>query len=306
MLIEHHVPQQNQAERNSFLIGSGPFYPEFVTAALGLLYGEQRPSTMTSMPNGFLRVRIADTRCWLRSVHIGPAAMKVEIDGSDRTGVFLVVSRPGASEKRVSVARRRRISIAMSGTLDLMYIFLVRDHDWLDYRIVDSALIRGGSARQLASRGVTLAAESVSSAIESWIYQGEGPTIEFKQEIPKDPRGFLKTVVALANAGGGAILVGVVDRTGEIIGVGPDTGPIKDRIVNIIRNRCEPEPGFDLEDVDIQSKRIIVVRVHPGPNKPYGIDPPTAQYFVRRGANTFPASPAEVRAMVASDLAHPR
>ena len=41
--------------------------------------------------------------------------------------------------------------------------------------------------------------------------QGEGPAIEFKREQPRS-ENIAREIVALANAGGGTILLGVTDR----------------------------------------------------------------------------------------------
>jgi hypothetical protein len=61
-----------------------------------------------------------------------------------------------------------------------------------------------------------------------------------------------------------------------------------------------PLPSFDVEIVDVDGFGVIAITVAPGSEPPYGIGTSDrdVRYYVRRAANTFPASPADVRALV--------
>ena len=50
------------------------------------------------------------------------------------------------------------------------------------------------------------------------IARGEGKTVEFKQDVPKDVMRYVPTAVAFANTMGGVIVFGISD-TGEIVGI---------------------------------------------------------------------------------------
>lgn len=51
------------------------------------------------------------------------------------------------------------------------------------------------------------------------ISKGENNQLEFKSEVPKEDRKYLKTVVAFSNSSGGRILFGVSDdRTIHSVG----------------------------------------------------------------------------------------
>ena len=51
------------------------------------------------------------------------------------------------------------------------------------------------------------------------ILKGESATLEFKEQLPSNSEKYTKTVVAFANSQGGKIVVGVNDKTREIVGV---------------------------------------------------------------------------------------
>ena len=72
-------------------------------------------------------------------------------------------------------------------------------------------------------------------------YFGEGKNIEFKQEIPSKHEKFLKDIIAFANTSGGKTIIGIVDETKEVVGIG-DQSPFKlsDSISTMISDACTP------------------------------------------------------------------
>lgn len=50
------------------------------------------------------------------------------------------------------------------------------------------------------------------------IKTGESANTEFKVEVPKKSEKYIKSVVAFANTAGGKIILGVDDKTHEIVG----------------------------------------------------------------------------------------
>jgi len=57
-------------------------------------------------------------------------------------------------------------------------------------------------------------------------YFGEGKNIEFKQNLPSKHEKFLKDIIAFANTSGGKTIIGIVDETKEVVGIG-DQSPFK-------------------------------------------------------------------------------
>lgn len=54
--------------------------------------------------------------------------------------------------------------------------------------------------------------------LEDIIGSGEGKTVEFKQDIPKDVMRYIPTVVAFSNTIGGMMIFGVSDSR-EVTGI---------------------------------------------------------------------------------------
>ena len=106
------------------------------------------------------------------------------------------------------------------------------------------------------------------------IVRGESKTVEFKIMLPKDSEKYIKTIVAFANSQGGQLIVGVDDKTREVVGVDEDIlFRVMDSISNAVSDSCEPQivPNVELQTVD--GKTVIVITVAPGPNRRGRIDP---------------------------------
>jgi Putative DNA-binding domain len=103
----------------------------------------------------------------------------------------------------------------MSGKAEGAWVVLRRGDEWLDRRFLAWPYTR---ERQ---PGVEIEIEP-ATRLEGLIGGGEGPTIEFKEELPTNDadskRNVMKTVAAFANGDGGAILFGVTNE-GQIDGV---------------------------------------------------------------------------------------
>lgn len=112
---------------------------------------------------------------------------------------------------------------------------------------------------------------SVLMSLEE-IIAGESKTIEFKEELPADSKKYMKTVVAFSNTAGGKIIIGISDKTREIVGVPKEkVFQIMDGIMNAITDTCTPQiiPNITLQS--IEDKTLIVIEVYPGKQRPYYI-----------------------------------
>jgi hypothetical protein len=109
------------------------------------------------------------------------------------------------------------------------------------------------------------------SEIKQLVEQGESNTVEFKRQIegrPGDVDEFMESVVAFANSKGGIILLGVDDDT-QIYGLSDKDS--EERIGDIIRSHCIPEPKYECIRRRIGEKEIIVIKVEEGSDKPYTV-----------------------------------
>ena len=99
---------------------------------------------------------------------------------------------------------------------------------------------------------------------------GESRHIEFKEEIPKKHEKFLKDIIAFANTSGGKTIVGIVDDTGEVVGL-KDQNPFKlsDAISNMISDACTPQINTEITPKTIDGKTVLEIEVFHGKYCPY-------------------------------------
>ncbi|MFT8309988.1 MAG: RNA-binding domain-containing protein [Sporolactobacillus sp.] len=126
----------------------------------------------------------------------------------------------------------------------------------------------------------------------------ESETVELKQIVVDDIK---KEVIAFANCQGGILYIGVSDD-GTIIGI-DDTDGAMLQITNMVRDSIKPDMTMFVhyETREIDGKRIIVVHVQRGTNRPYyltrkGLRPEGV--YVRQGASAVPATDTAIRQMI--------
>ena len=54
------------------------------------------------------------------------------------------------------------------------------------------------------------------------LFSGESKNIEYKAMVPEKSEKYMKTVIAFANTQGGKLIIGVDDRTHQVVGVNND------------------------------------------------------------------------------------
>ncbi|MCF7919067.1 MAG: putative DNA binding domain-containing protein [Candidatus Cloacimonetes bacterium] len=97
----------------------------------------------------------------------------------------------------------------------------------------------------------------------------EGRRLEFKEFLPTGDI-LSKTVVAFSNSVGGNLIIGIKDKTREIIGVDEnEILALEEKVSNIIHNRCEPIILPEISIYRIDDKLIMLIKVFPGSNLPY-------------------------------------
>lgn len=118
------------------------------------------------------------------------------------------------------------------------------------------------------------------------INSGETSKVQFKEALPR-PDSMSREIVAMSNSIGGTILLGVKDKTGEIAGLSLEQIEYADRKISEFADSLKPTVYVSTEVVKITEsdivKRILVVNVPEGINKPYK----TAQgeIYVKQGSN---------------------
>ncbi len=135
---------------------------------------------------------------------------------------------------------------------------------------------------------MTLATNKITSLIE----QGENSSIEFKlQNVHQD--SIAKEIVAFANTQGGTILLGIDDQ-GTVCGIDLSKN-WEEWIANIARNNVIPSIQVEYSEIDFENKRIGIIDVPKGIEKPYQSN--KNYYFIRVGSTSRAASQGELMRM---------
>jgi ATP-dependent DNA helicase RecG len=121
------------------------------------------------------------------------------------------------------------------------------------------------------------------------IEKGEDLHTELKAAIP-DQTSLSKAIVAFANSDGGQIFIGIGDR-GEVHGV-PDMNQASRLVDDVAFQRCEPPITVVQETVESGGRRVLVVSVPRGPQRPYRTG--GGQYYVRSANRSRQASREEI------------
>lgn len=91
---------------------------------------------------------------------------------------------------------------------------------------------------------------------EETIFSGESKNIEYKVSVPDKSEKYMKTIVAFANTQGGRLLIGIDDKTHEIVGVDSvNLFQIMDSIANAVSDSCEPQIIPDIEPQTVDGKK---------------------------------------------------
>lgn len=98
---------------------------------------------------------------------------------------------------------------------------------------------------------------------------GENSRVQYKLRLDS-PTKIASEIVALANYHGGIILVGVEDKTGEIVGLSYDEVQQASRdIGNAANNNVRPTIYLQTETINVDGKIVLAINVDEGDNKPY-------------------------------------
>lgn len=126
--------------------------------------------------------------------------------------------------------------------------------------------------------------------IEGLLARDEGKTLEFKENCRPLQR-IVRTAVAFANTAGGSIVIGVKDKTKEVIGV---TDPLaeEERLANAFADGIRPLLVPDVQIHAWRNRQLIVVTV-PHAVGPYYVRSEGAEagVYVRLGSTNRPAGP---------------
>ena len=129
-----------------------------------------------------------------------------------------------------------------------------------------------------------------------YLKQNEGKTLEFKENCLSLPK-LVRTVVAFANTAGGTLIIGVRDKTKEVIGI---SDPLKEeeRLSNAFADRIRPLMIPDIRFSSFRGRSLISVFV-PHAIGPYYVrsEGPEKGVYVRLGSTNRRAGPEMIEAI---------
>ena len=125
------------------------------------------------------------------------------------------------------------------------------------------------------------------------INKGEDSKIQLKRQF-NGVDAVASEIAAMANSEGGKIIVGVSDQ-GEIVGV-ERLHELNQWIANACSQKIEPPASVMTELLKVDEKRVLVIRVALGTDKPYAVDKTT--FWVKVGADKRRATREELRRLM--------
>lgn len=127
--------------------------------------------------------------------------------------------------------------------------------------------------------------------IMSIIKREEGIKLDFKLKLSLNcesgKKELAKDICAIANSNGGRgyIIVGIQDKTKKIVGLRNEDLFSEEQVQQIISSRCEPPIPISVDIYNIQEKKICIITIYDGDQKPYQIRE-TGSFYIRRGSTT--------------------
>ncbi len=100
--------------------------------------------------------------------------------------------------------------------------------------------------------------------IDNLLMQSESEQLEFKAHL--DDKNIAKQITAMLNGHGGTILVGVNEEK-TVVGVSADLDVKK--LLHSLMNEIRPSAPIDVQSVEYDAKRILLISVWEGAQKPY-------------------------------------
>jgi predicted HTH transcriptional regulator len=127
--------------------------------------------------------------------------------------------------------------------------------------------------------------------LTSMLRRHEGKTLEFKRDL-SSPIHVLRTIVAFANSSGGILLVGVADRTRNVVGV-KNPLDVQEKLANVISAGIAPPLMPAIEVLPWRNTNVIAVEVFPSYTRPHHFVSEGRErgVYIRVGASNRRADP---------------
>jgi predicted HTH transcriptional regulator len=128
------------------------------------------------------------------------------------------------------------------------------------------------------------------------IFLGEDSYTQFKVNITNTDK-LAEELVAFSNAKGGLLIIGVNDKA-EIVGLSSDDIRRLNQLIGNVINANITPPIYPLVSIkEINNKRILVIEIDEGVNKPYSTN--KGLYITKAGSDKRKISPEELKRLFA-------
>ena len=271
-----------------------PFFRDVNVAVASVLFDIHSMRGGQTIPHELMLVRVAHPEAYFERIRVSSTAIVASVLGEDFAGVHLQVSSAGqAGETRVLGAGDVHAPVDGSSGTDIS-VALARGKECLDYRTFSS---RWPDA--IAQGDIVYEPADLADRIDRMRWAGENDEVEFKESVSANGDRIARAVAAFANGRGGTIIIGIADRSGEVVGIGSEVGEARDSLDNIVRNRVRPAPKYDVNACTLEGHTVLALHVTSGDERPYAAGARGGiRYYVRRGASNWVAEPDEMRTLV--------
>lgn len=108
-----------------------------------------------------------------------------------------------------------------------------------------------------------------ATALLKIISRGENSKVQFKENIT-NAVSIAQEMVAFANSQGGLLIIGVKDKTGEIVGLDfPNIQRINNLLATASNELVKPSIYVFTETVEVQGLHLLICQIQEGIKKPY-------------------------------------
>ena len=103
--------------------------------------------------------------------------------------------------------------------------------------------------------------------LEAYLKQGEGKTLEFKENANPQSK-IVATAIAFANTSGGRIIIGVDDKTHYVMGVN-NPHSVAESLANLLHDTIEPRLIPNIEVIPFRNTHVVVIEIYPSQLRPH-------------------------------------
>jgi len=99
------------------------------------------------------------------------------------------------------------------------------------------------------------------------VRQPENRKFELKRSLPPGAQ-WLKSIIAFANGAGGELILGVDDKSRDIVGI-ENPFEMEEKISNTIHDSIRPSISPYIQTINLKNRQLLSVQILPGQQKPY-------------------------------------